>query len=514
MKKNSLDELFQKAFKNFEVTPDDSNWDAIKSNLEERQKKNVLAFWYKVSGFAALLAIIISSGYFLGDKSPALEPGVSNSEPEEKINTDQKPEKDFKNLNKNVFPVQSTDSALVGTSSKGKVEINNSAVPKSNNSTEKTRGGNAVKFKNKPTREASATVAMAKSKTAVQAENSFQSKSITENSNNKVEAKPQAWNKAQSIAEASQTSEQIDVKSPGSFSKSENEALEQKTKFNLGSIDSLNANSSNPKKSLLAIAEEKEENEKALKEKSDTTAQSLAWSLRPTVSPILYNGLSGGNSIDARFQRNKSKGDFSFSYGINVAYAVSDRIKIRSGLNKVNMSYNTENIKFSSAVNAMELSGIEINSKNKNIEVLSGEKDLIQNSESSRIAQGDMSSSGFKDGNINQQMGFIEVPLEIEYALIDKRFNLNIIGGASTFFLNENRVQIESDFGRTQLGKSSKLNNTSFSANFGLGLNYAITEQFDLNLEPTFKYQMNTFNGADNFKPYFLGVYTGISFNF
>jgi hypothetical protein len=65
------------------------------------------------------------------------------------------------------------------------------------------------------------------------------------------------------------------------------------------------------------------------------------------------------------------------------------------------------------------------------------------------------------------------------------------------------------------LGKATNLNNTSFSANFGLGFDFRMSDNINLILEPLFKYQLNTFtNTAGNFKPYVFGVYSGLSFKF
>ena len=42
--------------------------------------------------------------------------------------------------------------------------------------------------------------------------------------------------------------------------------------------------------------------------------------------------------------------------------------------------------------------------------------------------------------SVNQSLGFIEIPLEIEYALINKKFGFNIIGGFSSFILSNNEL--------------------------------------------------------------------------
>jgi len=42
-----------------------------------------------------------------------------------------------------------------------------------------------------------------------------------------------------------------------------------------------------------------------------------------------------------------------------------------------------------------------------------------------------------------------------------------------------------------------------------------MSSKFRLNVEPMFKYQLNPYTDSSvSFKPYYLGVYTGLSFKF
>ena len=108
------------------------------------------------------------------------------------------------------------------------------------------------------------------------------------------------------------------------------------------------------------------------------------------------------------------------------------------------------------------------------------------------------------------------MPLEIEYALINKKLGINVIGGFSSFFLSDNKIYSEAESGsKTYLGEANNINNVSYSANFGFGFNYQVSKKIDLNVEPMFKYQINTFNNTSGeFKPYFIGVYTGFAIKF
>ena len=69
--------------------------------------------------------------------------------------------------------------------------------------------------------------------------------------------------------------------------------------------------------------------------------------------------------------------------------------------------------------------------------------------------------------------------------------------------------------GLMEIGKASNLSSVHFSSNIGLGFSYNFMKNFQANLEPTLKYQINTFNeNAGNFKPYVVGINTGISYKF
>ena len=119
------------------------------------------------------------------------------------------------------------------------------------------------------------------------------------------------------------------------------------------------------------------------------------------------------------------------------------------------------------------------------------------------------------DGKMVQQLGYIEVPLELNYALIDKKFGVDIIGGVSSLFLVDNTILLESEELVTEVGEANNANTVNFSTNVGLGLNYEVSPKVQLNLEPVFKYQLNTFSEtAGPFRPFSVGVYSGVSFRF
>lgn len=256
-----------------------------------------------------------------------------------------------------------------------------------------------------------------------------------------------------------------------------------------------------------------DDNSNDITDEAEVNPGSKRIQITTTAAPIYFNNISSGRAIDAQFANNESGSAVSLSYGLNFAYQLSNKIKIRSGINKVNLSYNTRNIAFTAAVNPVALSGVNY----------SGEipKYRIENS-SGRPFSNIQASTEFNrasiaspaSGYLNQKLGFVEVPLEVEYVIIDKKIGLNIIGGGSTLFLDENMISLNSANFSTQLGEANNLNSVSFSTNIGVGVDYNISPQLQLNLEPIFKYQINTFNTTSTGNPYYFGIYSGFSFKF
>ena len=73
----------------------------------------------------------------------------------------------------------------------------------------------------------------------------------------------------------------------------------------------------------------------------------------------------------------------------------------------------------------------------------------------------------------------------------------------------------EFDGFNTYIGEATNINNISYSLNFGLGFDFPLTKKMSFNIDPKFKYQINTFKDTSgNFRPYIIGLYTGINYKF
>lgn len=234
------------------------------------------------------------------------------------------------------------------------------------------------------------------------------------------------------------------------------------------------------------------------------------WQVAANVAPVYYNSLGKGSHIDDQFVSNSKTGEVNMSYGVNVSYALSKKLSVRSGVNSLNLSYDTDNVILyetpggNNTPPVNPLRNINLTPQYQTLNAFSANNLGVQ-----------QINDVLYNAAISQRLSYYEVPVELEYKLINNRFGLNIIGGVSTFFLDDNEVYSEFEEYTTYIGEANNINNVSFSTNLGLGINYKFSDAFKFNLEPTFKYQLNGYNNTSgNFRPYIIGVYTGFSYKF
>ncbi len=496
--KKHIDRVFQEKLKDLEVTPNVTVWNNIATKIEPNvSKRRAIPLWVKLSSIAAgiILLIALKDIVFSSDTTPITPNNTvvdSNTKDDQKLikedlnNTLQVDSSKVDPLVKDNTSTQNSINSnnslsnkvksKTNTLTKDKSEINNVVVA-NNSKPVDTKQINKQTESNKETIE---TFIAETNTTSVNKEKI----SNTEVQTNVIKDELQEINKAQnSIADVTNT---------------ETNELEN----NLQSVKDGDVSLEN---ALTASLEEDNEIKEDPKENIDR------WSIASNVAPVYFNTLGSGSSIHSQFNNNTKSGEVNMSYGISASYAVSDRFKIRTGINQVKLGYSTNDI--------VVYNNVQVNTDNPLL------RNIKLNEEAEGLSFISISEFNFAqvpgvltsqlDATIDQKFGFLEIPLELQYDVLDNKLGISLIGGVSALFLNNNEVYSVQNGKNTLLGKATNINKMSYSANLGLGLNYKISNKFNLNLEPIFKYQMNTFNNTSgNFKPYFIGVYTGLGFKF
>ena len=491
--KKHIDRLFQEGLKDFEATPRDAVWENIEAKLNQKKKKRrVIPIWWRYAGIAALLLLLLTVGSVYFNTSEYTQPNQvveTEDASSEKINTENN------NTLEGLENSSETKIATTDNTNSPKETILEAPLNKLTTSNESSIAENSTS-KNK-------------NESRLTNPNNNAIANLTEEKNS-PETIQNKTKQNSAVLASSRENNTVDKEEVTIIDKEKVEKLINNTSKNNTTIAKTKEEDTdvladkNAENNLLTIEEALEKNKDIIIEEEETQNR---WSIAPNAAPVYFNTLGEGSSIDPQFNSNSKTGELNMSYGLSASYAINNKLSVRSGINKVNLGYNTNDVVvFQSANSRSALQNISGSPADATSYV------SFESLNTSTIPESFITTNT----SINQALGYIEVPLELQYKLSDKKLGINIIGGFSSFFLNNNEIFSEAENGnKTLLGEANNINKVSYSANFGLGLNYKMSKKIDLNLEPMFKYQINTFkNTSGNFTPFIIGVYTGFAIKF
>ena len=262
------------------------------------------------------------------------------------------------------------------------------------------------------------------------------------------------------------------------------------------------------------------------------------WSVGGQMAPLYsYRNIETDNlALENNFNENQT-GILAYAGGIEVNYKADRRLSIQTGIyyskigqsNRGNMVVAKSAAFSSSIIRDAAVGGMPPNEESElymatstgNIEPTEANIEMGSNSERNYAAfvQSDYSFYGEgEEVDILQYFEYIEVPVLAKYKVIDRKIDLNILGGISSHLLVGNPIYLNIDGEKEKFGETTGISKFNYSSVVGIGLAYPVTNSLSLSLEPTFKYYLNSFyNDSQNeasFHPYSFGVFTGISYSF
>ena len=572
--KKNIERLFQEKFKDFEAIPSPEVWDNIEAKLKEKKKRRVIPLWFKLSGVAAILLI----GFMIGDgiinspiktdtdngvvdqnatdvdRSKDLTPMQSPIKSKEVVtenenavteteNTDlekNNPTQQHKNsenpeqdqLNKSIISGKNKakNTAIASQDNTDRERIKNTAdknLPVITNQKTKTESGlasqgpaqqhnrqenaNQNKFNGKNQEDVFNKTGIADSGN----KEKNQAKSIVNQNSNKISI-PENRNEGEKQLAVSDKKSNNLLQKNDKVSERNKQSDKEKNNNSRIAFDTKAFEKQKKDSAAVATAEpnplEELLKEKEKKQQAVTETKVNRWQITSNVAPIYFSSASKGSPINQQFADNSKSYEKNLSYGVGVNYAINKKWSIRGGVNKLTLGYNTNNIVYYAGLSDAVANGEVFSPSNiqesRNVTV------IVEDNTAANTVSFD-NVPGKKAGSLNQTMGYVEVPVELSYKILDDKFGISLIGGMSTLFLNENSLSVVSPGMSTSIGKASNLNDVSFTSNIGIGFKYKFWKSFEANVEPKLKYQINTFSeNAGGFKPYFIGLYSGISFNF
>jgi hypothetical protein len=271
------------------------------------------------------------------------------------------------------------------------------------------------------------------------------------------------------------------------------------------------------------------------------------WVLGGQIAPLYsYRNLNSDylSSQDKRSLNNSEKGIVAYAGGIAVTCEPSRRFSVQTGLyyskygqekTEFILTENNSNVYYYSwgavpisgnAGNTVSLAirnstGIITNQtsghgKTESSNTITGGDNLNYDKVDVPIAIDE--TRGVELDNIVafQYFEYLEIPLILKYKLIDKKMDVNLLGGLSTNFLLANSVQIDDNGNNYNYGETVNISKVNYSSSVGIGFEYPVSSNLLLSLEPKFRYYLNPIdkNVSLNVFPYSIGVFAGISYVF
>jgi len=248
------------------------------------------------------------------------------------------------------------------------------------------------------------------------------------------------------------------------------------------------------------------------------------WSIKAEFAPVFNNQAqrSGqGNSPmynnAQNYKPQETTSENTFTGGMVAGYKVGKRLIIKSGFVYNNIRQTTRNVDFMGVNPNYNITG------NSNVaSTPAGKVNLnkMVNARSAAVLNSDYQLSYLSSSSVNnelkQDIGFIEIPVQATYKLINKKIAVGLTGGISTNILVGNKAILSENGEKISTGETSNMRNIVYSGAVGLEVGYEITNRITLTVEPRLKHFINSIstNKSVNYKPSQMAIVTGLTYSF
>ena len=258
------------------------------------------------------------------------------------------------------------------------------------------------------------------------------------------------------------------------------------------------------------------------------------WQLGATLSPLVsYRDAASLDAAQNFTVNNAESARLTYAGGVRISYLPSERLAVETGVFYNKMGVNIgEYSNFKNRLFQNEMDMAYSPGRTKNVVSISNSMGTIVSSDNSLFVNNYSASPALTDYHMltpeqmvvdnaavesfTQTFEYLEVPFNLRYKIIDRTIDLQLIGGLSTNFLVSNSIDAITGEEAIEIGQVEDIRTINYSGNAGLGIVYEIFKNFNISMEPRFRYYLNSVN-ADILpatRPYTIGLYTGVNYKF
>ena len=220
------------------------------------------------------------------------------------------------------------------------------------------------------------------------------------------------------------------------------------------------------------------------------------------------------NSRGVSYSSNQMDGLMNVGGGLKLSVSANKRFSVQTGLFYSRMGQKTSGA--GSGVRAMMLPSLQhsdrmiatplgnIKTRTQGVAYRSPEAILLSSLNSS------------SSETIEQTFGTLVIPLHVRYLLNNNKVLFAVSGGVSGNFIVNNKVFLRNGRDKEYIGSTEDIRNFNISTDIGLGMEYPVTSNIRIMIEPGFKYFLQSLSRNDDidFKPYLFTFSTGIGIRF
>lgn len=429
MKKKKIETIFS-SLNDFSKIPPSELWEAIEEKLDEPKRKKRILLWWSIAS-SILIGLGVSSVYYFSINSR-------------------------ENFSKDSFL---KENKLV-------IQKSNTTKNQVLNETDKTF--NKTKHQQENSLSASLLTTSTAVRTTINSNVVLRSatnvvlQSTNSNISNQLLLQPEKRNNSALVYDQTNANSVIHTTKVTT-----NDLLKEKPSIKASATDS--------SENALTLLENQQENNKQ-KEKTLTERWSVQLHTGIATSQNYNNQKSLGITLSSQQ---------TASYGVKTNYKLSRKWALSSGLVINEIGQDIAGVSYVNKSNSLALIPDNIIDKNRGVVAISNNSDylFLANKQANTF-----SSAIFQSGDLRQKLKYIEMPVEVSYAILNiKKTNISLNTGGFVGKLISNKIFLNGN----SIGENSGVNNLVFGTLLSSTLRYQVFKQTRFFVEPGMNYFVN-----------------------
>lgn len=252
------------------------------------------------------------------------------------------------------------------------------------------------------------------------------------------------------------------------------------------------------------------------------------WAMGAGFAPsmILKQNTTGSEELNNMIENEKMM--VSYTGGLSLSYSFNRRITINTGISYSNIAQRVTGLStytgFAPIIATKGKSDIlvstsagKIVSSNPDIYVSDYMGNRVSTAYGADVFDPVKSDLPFAGTDLMQNFGYLEMPLFVRYKLVDRKLDINVLGGVSYSFLVTNSVHASSFSGeKLYVGHTEGMSPFNISSSMGMGFEYNTSGNISFSIEPIVRYYISPIGTqiGSSIHQWAAGVYTGFRYKF